>query len=548
MGIIKSTMHKSKNSLHSSIFLILYIALCVQVSFAQELKKSTKTERIDGKSFYIHTVEKGQTLYSICKVYEISQNDLVFENPELINGLKPNQILKIPVKTKDAKENPAVINENNLLNVNYHTVEKGETFYSISKKYNLSVDTLQKNNASFNGVIKKGDKIILSKANFDKVTPPTPLPLAETEKKITGNEIYNVGLFLPLYLAKNDSAFTYENKDEQKTIYPKSIPAVEFYEGFSLAIDSLKKLGVNCNILVYDIPSDSLQIVNFLKKPELKELNLIIGPFHSDDVGVVADFCKRNKIMMIAPFSQASKALLGNSYLCKATPSSSTQVEQLANYISINNKGSNILVAHNNLSKEKTSAEIFKNKANKILGTDSVTVIVYKSIGLKGLTGKLSTTKNNIIFVPSNDQAFVTDFLNKMNTLTKDYKIIIVGMESWIGYENLEINTIQNTQLHIPSNNYVDYANPETKKFIQRFRETYKTEPNKFAYEGYDIAMYHLLTLKNYGITFMEKTTEFKSNGINTQFNYFKTGTESGYENQKVFILKYQDFSLIPAN
>ena len=135
-----------------------------------------------------------------------------------------------------------------------------------------------------------------------------------------------------------------------------------------------------------------------------------------------------------------------------------------------------------------------------------------------------------------------------MNTLTKDYKIIIVGMESWIGYENLEINTIQNTQLHIPSNNYVDYANPETKKFIQRFRETYKTEPNKFAYEGYDIAMYHLLTLKNYGITFIENITEIKSNGINTQFNYFKTGTESGYENQKVFILKYQDFSLIPAN
>ncbi len=60
--------------------------------------------------------------------------------------------------------------------------------------------------------------------------------------------------------------------------------------------------------------------------------------------------------------------------------------------------------------------------------------------------------------------------------------------------------------------------------------------------------MYHLLALKNYGISFMEKSIEIKSNGINTQFNYFKTGEESGYENQKVFILKYQDFSLIPAN
>ena len=55
-------------------------------------------------------------------------------------------------------------------------------------------------------------------------------------------------------------------------------------------------------------------------------------------------------------------------------------------------------------------------------------------------------------------------------------------------------------------------------------------------------------SIEKYGVENYSQTTEFKSNGINTQFNYFKTGTESGYENQKVFILKYQDFSLIPAN
>ncbi len=57
------------------------------VCIRQQIKKSTQTEVIDGKKYYIHTVEKGQTLYAIAKIYEVDKNDIILENPEAINGL-----------------------------------------------------------------------------------------------------------------------------------------------------------------------------------------------------------------------------------------------------------------------------------------------------------------------------------------------------------------------------------------------------------------------------------------------------------------------------
>ncbi|MBT6340198.1 MAG: LysM peptidoglycan-binding domain-containing protein, partial [Desulfobacula sp.] len=44
----------------------------------------------------------------------------------------------------------------------FHTIKKGETLYSISKKYNTDVETLRKlNKLSVNATIFKGNKIFV---------------------------------------------------------------------------------------------------------------------------------------------------------------------------------------------------------------------------------------------------------------------------------------------------------------------------------------------------------------------------------------------------
>ena len=91
------------------------------------------------------TVEKGDTLYSISKRYDMPLRDLIDAN-----GLKPpytlkvGQVLRLPAST-------------------YHVVSRGDTLYSISRQYNANIADLKRiNNLSYPYTLAVGQKVILA--------------------------------------------------------------------------------------------------------------------------------------------------------------------------------------------------------------------------------------------------------------------------------------------------------------------------------------------------------------------------------------------------
>lgn len=94
------------------------------------------------EDYYI--VKKGDTLYSIAKKYNTTVNEIKSLNNLTSNALSINQKLQIPTVIKE--EQPELDD-----NLTYYTVKKGDTLYSIAKKYGMSVDKLKDiNNLSSN--------------------------------------------------------------------------------------------------------------------------------------------------------------------------------------------------------------------------------------------------------------------------------------------------------------------------------------------------------------------------------------------------------------
>lgn len=122
--------------------LVFFSAL--QVSAQNETRKT-----VDGKTYIVHKVANGETLYGISKKYSISVKDIQTAN-DLSGGLKAGQTILVPTQSNDKLES----NE-----VSYHTVASGETLSGIARKYNTTVEELKTLNSLSSASIQVGQSL-----------------------------------------------------------------------------------------------------------------------------------------------------------------------------------------------------------------------------------------------------------------------------------------------------------------------------------------------------------------------------------------------------
>ncbi|KAF2329338.1 LysM peptidoglycan-binding domain-containing protein [Flavobacterium nitrogenifigens] len=83
-----------------------------------------------------HKIQKGETAYFIAQKYKVSVDEIYKLNPESQNGIKDNQVLKIPIHNS----------ENTTSKQQTHIVAPKETLFGLSKQYHVSVEAIQNAN------------------------------------------------------------------------------------------------------------------------------------------------------------------------------------------------------------------------------------------------------------------------------------------------------------------------------------------------------------------------------------------------------------------
>lgn len=136
------------------INILLINAPVVGQSDSVQVKVSKDKVKISGKLYYIHTVRSGETLYNIARAYQVAQAAIMENNPELYQGLKVGNTIKVPVvqELKNPNKNKDV----------FHIVKKGETLYSISKQYNIPTERLAEINQLTDFNVKENQNLLIS--------------------------------------------------------------------------------------------------------------------------------------------------------------------------------------------------------------------------------------------------------------------------------------------------------------------------------------------------------------------------------------------------
>lgn len=145
--------------------LVLFFAAtsCIFIS-AQEtvpVQVSSNKVIIGGRVYIVHTVKPGQTLFGISKAYQVSEKDIAIENPGVYSGLQVGQVLKIPADAV-RKESIDIQPDTGLFIV--HVLKDGESYYSLSRMYNVSVKEIEDaNKGKVYTSLKAGEKILIPK-------------------------------------------------------------------------------------------------------------------------------------------------------------------------------------------------------------------------------------------------------------------------------------------------------------------------------------------------------------------------------------------------
>lgn len=417
-----------------------------------------------------------------------------------------------------------------------HKVKKKETIFGIAKDYGVSIQELIDANPEMKQEgyeLKKGNWIFVpyAKGNDKKYVPDSPNNIND-KKPVIANTTTNairIGVMLPLHREDGDG-----------------LRMVEYYRGILLALEQMKQEGINTDVHAWNVPKDA-DIKTTLLDKNAPTLDIIFGPLYSNQVKPLGDFCQRNNIKMVIPFSIESKEVDTNPYIFQVYQDNNRlnrkaiacfferfQKTHHPIFINCNDIDSQVGLFTNGLRKQLELAKIHYNITN--LNTPQV-----------DFAKQFSTSQPNVVIINSEKSPYLNKVFEKLDLLRKanpNINISMYGYNEWFMYQDYNINNYFKYDVYIPSTYYYNKAAKRTealeKQYINKYDEPMKDSYiPRFAIVGYDQAQFFIRGIKNKGKNFKGTSTEVNYIPLQTRYNFEHIGN-GGYINNHFQLVHFK--------
>ncbi len=545
----------------------------------EKKEQTTRVPRDESKYIY-HKLNPGETVFALSRKFGVSEDEILQSNSGIeINKMPVGFEIAIPRRQFMTSDQKLQVPGKTIIE---HRVVKGENLYSIASQYGITVKELRRENRGLLfprvgesimiPVIKVAEAVIPEKPKADTVIIVRQDSVIHSIRPLNFTSVgnlrgtFNVALLLPLYLEENtrrteiDSSRVVRGKPVPRTIfrpaewiYPESLGFVELYAGILIAADTLRSLGLDISLHVFDIKSDTLDVSKLIESGVLKGMDLIIGPVYSKNLSMVASYANKFEIPIISPVPLINNAPLDNNpFLFKVNPSIGVAQDAIARRV-ISFSNNNFVFIHSDSAHINPDITLFKNKIFRELTTkvpfDNIRfrehIFYSRSIlgedSINRLEHALSGQSSNFVIIASEDPPVISECVANLKALSKKYDIRLMGYpvmreldnEDWKDYFDLGI------EIYTPY--WIDYNMSDIKNFNAAYRKYFYTEPSEssFAWEGYDLMYYFLSGLAIHGKKFISDPDMHNPDLLITSFQFIRKNAGSGFENQKLFLIKY---------
>lgn len=554
----------------------------------------------DSNNYFLHTIERGQSLYSIAVMYRVTTDDIVKLNPGCEEQIFAGQQLRIPRSSSTSDR--------------FHTIQAGETLYKLTQLYGVTADEICRFNPGLSAANFRIGQVVLlppaSRENRGTVTSAPSVPTVSTQGPVVARcrEMHRVARKETIFSVSRSYGITEaeliaanpELKDgmkrgqllcipyptaqatndspaavPEKTSEPRSDEAlfkagrqtmkrpsnnlkvglllpfasdkrmVEYYEGFLLAVDSLKRVGTSVDLYVYDCADDAARIKTLLGKDEMKHLDILFGPMSQSQIPLVAQFARDNNVRMVIPFSSKDDEVFHNPSVYQInTPQSYLYSEVYEHFFRQFTNVHAVFIESSQPDKEK--ADFVKGFKNEMKRRGVSMTTVHENAMVDALKTALRADRTNVFIPTSGENVMLIKILPQLKILVREmpeFNICLFGYPEWQTYTRDHLDSFFELDTYFYSSFYTNTLFPAAAQFSKDYRRWYGKILNSrfpnYAMLGFDTGFFFLKGLSVFGNDLESRMNEMKLTPIQTGFKFERVNNWGGFINKKVFFIRF---------
>jgi len=356
------------------------------------------------------------------------------------------------------------------------------------------------------------------------------------DKKLTEA---NISLLIPFNLNKAKIG------SMSKAEIEKSAMAIDFYQGFTMGIDSAASTGMNFHVNVLDTRDNAIQITSLINSGKLSASNLIVGPVFPDGIKFITNFSITNNIPVVSPLAATNPDEFNNPNLISVVNNIQLHAAKIGDHIVKAYDPSKTVVVL--ISTKKPDDEVLAAPLRAYFqeGKGSrFTFEEYSSVYTMEM--KMVPGKKYLVLVSSSDRSFVIPTLDKLAKMKNNgSQIELYGHPNWIK-QDYNTDKLQALKTKVTSSYTVDYKSQAVVSFVKKYRLVYNFEPGEYAFKGFDIGFYFGKMLARHGVGYLRYLHQEKYKGLHNSFEFIRN-EKVGYFNTSLSLLEYKNFALNPV-
>ncbi len=507
----------------------------------------------DNKNRKRHTIQPGETLYRLSKMYNITTDELCAANPGLsINNFRAGETIVIPLKKNEVNEErepaatPQPNDKKNPVIVGTHKVQRKESIESICKDYGITVEELIDANPTLQGKRLKRKMVLNIPAPAAKPEPAIKEVVKEEKKEvaktinkgINDDKVLNVAVVLSFLL---DS---YAPKEQSRM--------VEYYQGVLMAVEQLKREGYSFVINTYDAGPKENSLDSLLGSSDFDEVELLIGASYPKHNKELAKFAKEREIPLLIPFSSKKDEAIDNPTVYVANGIQSFILPEISSRFTKTFPNANVIFVEDTTDNNKK--EFVKSLTAELI-KDSIpyTTLPMEQISngdsVLGTLSKAFIEEREFVVIPTSSSATTLNTLLPSLLHAKSIDSLNVAKFKLFGYPEWQIHAKDTRELMYETDTYFyatfysHYALPRVAEFQEDFIRWYNRGIQniypRYGMLGYDTGYFFLLAASLYGNQMHENIERVPFNPVQSDFKFERISEKDGFINKKFFFIHF---------